>query len=138
MKIVMLRSKMGSNDGVTTKLYEEGQEYDVSETLAESFIGENLAEPVKEKKSKPADTPPEYIEGEVYQLDDGAVYLGVVADGSDDVVLLPVDQLTDEERAELGAEGKLTDDGKLPEQQKAEPKAPKNKAEPKAPKNKGA
>ena len=138
MKIVMLRSKMGSNDGVTTKLYEEGQEYDVSETLAESFIGENLAEPVKEKKSKPADTPPEYIEGEVYQLDDGAVYLGVVADGSDDVVLLPVDQLTDEERAELVAEGKLTDDGKLPEQQKAEPKAPKNKAEPKAPKNKGA
>ena len=138
MKIVMLRSKMGSNDGVTTKLYEEGQEYDVSETLAESFIGENLAEPVKEKKSKPADTPPEYIEGEVYQLDDGAVYLGVVADVSDDVVLLPVDQLTDEERAELVAEGKLTDDGKLPEQQKAEPKAPKNKAEPKAPKNKGA
>lgn len=57
MKIKMLRSKMGSNDGITTKMYEEGQEYEVSESLAESFLGENLAEVVEgeEKADKPVE-----------------------------------------------------------------------------------
>ena len=44
MKIKMLRSRMGSNDGATTKLYQEGESYDVSDALAESFIADKVAE----------------------------------------------------------------------------------------------
>jgi hypothetical protein len=56
MKIKMLRSKMGSNDGHSTHYYQEGEEYDVSDALAESFIGERLAEAVAAGK---ADAAPE-------------------------------------------------------------------------------
>jgi hypothetical protein len=55
VKVKMLRNKMGSNDGVTTQMYLEGEEYEVSETLAKSFIDENLAEVAEggEKAEKP-------------------------------------------------------------------------------------
>lgn len=55
MKIKMLRNKLGSNDGITTRMYIEGEEYEVSEALAESFIGEGLAEVVGEKAEKPVE-----------------------------------------------------------------------------------
>jgi hypothetical protein len=54
MKIKMLRSKMGSNDGHSTHYYEEGQEYDVSEALGQSFLDEKLAEIVAEAKAEAA------------------------------------------------------------------------------------
>jgi hypothetical protein len=55
MKIKMLRSKMGSNDGITTRMYLEGEEYEVSEALGESFVGEQLAEVIDEKAEKPVE-----------------------------------------------------------------------------------
>ena len=56
MKIKMLRSKMGSNDGYSTHYYQEGEEYDVSDALAESFFAEKLAEAMPDSK---ADTAPD-------------------------------------------------------------------------------
>lgn len=52
VKVLMLRNKMGSNDGTTTRLYNEGEEYEVSEALAASFIGEKLAELVEGQKAE--------------------------------------------------------------------------------------
>lgn len=133
MKIKMLRSKMGSEDGYNTRYYEEGEEYDVSDALAKSFIGENLAEPAT---GKPAEKQPEpFVEGQLYTDETGVVFIGAIPDGQAEVALLPIDQLTDDERAELVTEGKLTADGK-PLNAKAIESAPKNKAVARAPKNK--
>ena len=44
MKIKMLRSKLGSNDGISTKLYQVDEEHDVSDALGEVFIKEGVAE----------------------------------------------------------------------------------------------
>jgi len=56
--VKMLTSKLGSNDGLTTKHYEKGEVYEVSETLAASFIAEKAAEaaeaPAGEKSDKKA------------------------------------------------------------------------------------
>lgn len=54
MKIKMLRNAMGSNDGHTVRHYEADEEYDVSEDLANSFIGEKLAEAVAGEKAEAA------------------------------------------------------------------------------------
>lgn len=133
MKIKMLRSKMGSNDGHSTHYYEEGEVYDVSDALAESFIGEKLAEAVAEK---PVEMHPEpFVEGQLYTDDSGAVFIGGIPDGQTEVALLPIDQLTDDERTELVHEGKLDAEGK-PVDAKALETAPKNKAITRAPKNK--
>lgn len=40
MKIKMLRSRLGSNDGHTTKHYDQGEEYEVSESLGKAFLDE--------------------------------------------------------------------------------------------------
>ncbi len=50
MKITMIRGKLGSNDGVTTKYYEEGETYDVSDALGACFIDEKVANPTTEEK----------------------------------------------------------------------------------------
>lgn len=53
MKIQMIRSRLGSNDGATTQMYIEGEQYDVSGALAEVFKAEGVctfvdAAPVEE------------------------------------------------------------------------------------------
>jgi hypothetical protein len=54
MKVKMLASKMGSNDGITTKLYEKDETYEVSEDLGNSFLSEKLAEVVNDDVTEPA------------------------------------------------------------------------------------
>jgi hypothetical protein len=132
MIIKMLRDKMGSNDGFTTKLYKEGEVHEVSEALAEAFFAEKLAEPLAEKAAE--NQPEPYVEGQIY-VEDGVVFIGAIPADQTDVALLPIDQLTDEERAELVKDGKITEDGQ-PVKLKAQTGAPKNKAITKAPKNK--
>lgn len=65
MKIRMLRSAPGSEDGIRVAMYEVDQEYDLTATagsrdLATSFVGAGLAE---ESSAKPAST------AEVAQVD---------------------------------------------------------------------
>lgn len=52
MKIKMLSTKMGANDGVDVQAYLEGQEYEVSEDLANCFLSDKSAEVVVEKAEK--------------------------------------------------------------------------------------
>lgn len=128
----MLRNKMGSNDGVTTKMYDEGETYEVSEDLGALFLRDKDA---KEASDDAAVTAPAYVDGAVYADEDGKLFVGGHVDGHDGVSLLPIDQLTDDERAALVTEGKLNADGTAIDA-KAIESAPKNKAITKAPKNK--
>ncbi|WP_442577861.1 hypothetical protein ACSBOB_20150 [Mesorhizobium sp. ASY16-5R] len=50
MKVLMLRDKLASEDGVTTKLFATGETYDIGDTLGEGFIAEGLAETVTDIK----------------------------------------------------------------------------------------
>lgn len=43
MRIIMTKSRRGSEDGITVRLYAEGQAYDLGEALAQSFIGSKCA-----------------------------------------------------------------------------------------------
>ena len=43
MKIEMLRSENGSNDGLTTRRYEHGRTYNVSDELGSAFIADGAA-----------------------------------------------------------------------------------------------
>lgn len=43
MKIVMLGSRFGSEDGRGVKMFERGKEYDVADTLARHFVCEGYA-----------------------------------------------------------------------------------------------
>lgn len=66
IKIRMLESCKGSEIGTITKLYEEGQEYEISKSLASVFVDEmNIANPVvptPAKKKKVAAVKVEVIE----------------------------------------------------------------------------
>lgn len=44
MKIRMLETALGADDGFTVRTYEAGVEYDVSEALAREFLGAKQAE----------------------------------------------------------------------------------------------
>ncbi len=44
MKVKMLRTVPGANDGITSALYKEGQVYDISERLARNFFVMGAAE----------------------------------------------------------------------------------------------
>lgn len=52
MKIKMLATKPGSEDGFTIRDYVEGREYEVGDALAKTFIDAGEAEKVKQAKSK--------------------------------------------------------------------------------------
>lgn len=52
VQVRMLRNKLGSNDGYTTKHYDKDETYEVSEALADMFVGEKVAELVVGEKSK--------------------------------------------------------------------------------------
>jgi hypothetical protein len=132
MKVQMLRNKMGSNDGVTTKMYNEGETYEVSEDLGTLFLRDKDAEIVSDDA---VETAPAYVEGGVYFDEDGKLFIGGHVDGKEGIALLPIDQITEAERAALVTEGKLNADGTAVEA-KAIEAAPKNKAISKAPKNK--
>ncbi|WP_342150238.1 hypothetical protein [Methylorubrum sp. SB2] len=156
VRIKMLRNDRGSEDGVSVKHYEREREYDVPTDFGQRFIDAGSAELVAdlasndnkpETPSQPSgkqpgtdgDATPVYVPGNVYDID-GHVCVAVEgSDSADDsnptVGLLPVEQLTDEERKALVAEGKLTEDGKVPEA-KAQPGAPENRAQNGAPQNK--
>lgn len=66
MKIKMLKSKKGSVDGVTVKLYTIGSEVDLPEDLAEVFLSIGVAEVVKENRiePEPIETPEKMEEAE--------------------------------------------------------------------------
>lgn len=49
MKLKMKVTVPGSEDGITVKIYSEGQIYDIRESLATVFLSENLAEEVSEE-----------------------------------------------------------------------------------------
>ena len=49
MKIKMLKSQSGSNDGIEVRLYEEGQQYDVGEDLGNVFLKMKVCEIIKEE-----------------------------------------------------------------------------------------
>ena len=60
----MLKSCRGSEDGITSQLFKEGQHYEISESLALSFFkgGEAKKAPVffeKPWEAKPDPTPPQ-------------------------------------------------------------------------------
>lgn len=45
MRIKMLETSLGASDGVNVRPYQAGETYDVSETLANAFLGDQVAEP---------------------------------------------------------------------------------------------
>ncbi|MBZ9674547.1 hypothetical protein [Mesorhizobium sp. ES1-1] len=47
----MLRSKLGSNDGATVQMYDEGETYEVSEALGTCFLAEKDAKLVEGEKA---------------------------------------------------------------------------------------
>jgi len=51
MKIRMLRSEKGSQNGIDVQLYEKDKEYEVNDSLSDAFIKAELAVEVK-KSSK--------------------------------------------------------------------------------------
>lgn len=46
MLVRMLKTTTGCNDGIRAKVYEEGQDYELSESLSRSFLGQGVAMPV--------------------------------------------------------------------------------------------
>lgn len=51
MKIVMLRTAPGSEDGIRVQSYAEGQTYEVGEALGRAFCESGAARPAEEEKS---------------------------------------------------------------------------------------
>lgn len=47
--IRMLKTAKGASEGHTVRTYEQGEEYEVSETLANDFVNDGVAERVGEK-----------------------------------------------------------------------------------------
>jgi hypothetical protein len=123
---------MGSNDGTTVKMYQDGETYEVSEDLGTLFLRDGDAELASDDA---VPTAPAYVEGGVYFDEAGKLFIGGHIDGQDGVALLPIEQMTETERAALVTEGKLNADGTAIDG-KAIEAAPKNKAITKAPKNK--
>ena len=80
-RIVMDKTARGASDGNFVQTYEEGQEYDVSESLADNFIRQqSIARLVKAKgaapENKDAGAPPEnkgprHVGGGTWELPDG-------------------------------------------------------------------
>ncbi len=63
MKIKMLETKDGSNDGVTVETFKKGETYDVGTRLCDNFVrqqgvADELAEPVTESSAEPETEPP--------------------------------------------------------------------------------
>lgn len=58
MKITMLKTAPGSEDGVTSSLYLAGEGYEVSEALAKTFIDSGLAAKAGGRKAKAEDAAP--------------------------------------------------------------------------------
>lgn len=52
----MIKTCKGSNDGINVKVYEEGETYDFSESLAKNFLIMKVAEKVKEGKAETIET----------------------------------------------------------------------------------
>lgn len=55
MRVIMTKSMPGSEDGIHITRYEAGQEYDLGDALAASFI--------KSKSARPAPEPKNHSEG---------------------------------------------------------------------------
>lgn len=49
MKVKMLRTEKGAEDGIKVRSYEKGQTYNIAEKLAKIFITIKAAEPVAEE-----------------------------------------------------------------------------------------
>jgi hypothetical protein len=52
-KILMSKSADGCDDGIHAKTYNEGETYDVSESLAKDFMSVNACKLVSEKSDEP-------------------------------------------------------------------------------------
>lgn len=52
MKIKMIATRRGCEDGFTVKQYEENHEYEIRDSLAYAFFAAGFAVPVKEQKDK--------------------------------------------------------------------------------------
>lgn len=133
VKIKLLRNARGSEDGFSVRHFEKDEKVSVSRDLANALIAEGSAEEIGGTGNKGAKSTakPEYQVGDVVEKD-GATYLAIVsAEAPDGIGLLPIDQVTPEEREQLVKEGKLTPEGK------AVASAPANKALKGAPANKG-
>lgn len=50
-KVLMVRNKLGSPDGVTVKHYLEGETYELPVGLADTFLFEKVAEKVQAEKA---------------------------------------------------------------------------------------
>lgn len=48
VRVVMTKSMQGSEDGLRVQRYEQGQEYDMEQSLAASFIKSRCAKPVSD------------------------------------------------------------------------------------------
>lgn len=59
VKVRMLQTQRGSPDGVHVHVYEQGQTYDLPESLAVVFLRQQWAEEVMEEQPEPAATHPE-------------------------------------------------------------------------------
>jgi len=51
MKVKMLKSALGSENGIEVKEYQAGEVYEVSESLAKDFLSLKVAEAAKEEKA---------------------------------------------------------------------------------------
>lgn len=83
-RVRMLESARGAEDGIQVKLYEEGEEYDLSPRLARIFISGGKAKEVEDRGPVgPTETqvvrPPEVQEGSPQEVSEdrgGLEYLG--------------------------------------------------------------
>jgi hypothetical protein len=57
MKVKMIKDQAGAADGITSRLYMKGQEYDLPHKLGEALVGMGAAEEAREKmiRSSPMD-----------------------------------------------------------------------------------
>lgn len=52
MRVIMTKTMPGAEDGIHIQRYEAGQEYDLGESLAQSFVGSHCARPVLDAAEK--------------------------------------------------------------------------------------
>jgi hypothetical protein len=58
IKVIMLRTAVGSTDGYTLVTYEGGREYDLPEALAKSFFSIHAADPAEAHEGLSAEVEP--------------------------------------------------------------------------------
>lgn len=55
MRVIMTKSRRGSENGITVQLYRQGETYELGDSLANAFMKSKCARPAPEPAPKPDD-----------------------------------------------------------------------------------